>query len=126
MSKQTILVVDDENIIRELLDRSLTKLGFNVITAGSGEEALDIFQNHPDTISLVILDYFMPYMNGWEAHERIRAIRPDVKTIISSGQPEAKTKLTTLPGVTGILIKPYLIHELRDVVNSALEITVPE
>lgn len=121
MEKQTILVVDDEAIIRDLLFRSLTKLGYNVLTASDGMEAVDIVSNGNENISLVILDYYMPHMNGWEAHERIKEINPNLKTILSSGQPEAKTKLAELPGVTQILIKPYLVNELRDVVSSALE-----
>ncbi|MEZ5360078.1 MAG: response regulator [Candidatus Zixiibacteriota bacterium] len=120
MEKLTILVVDDEIIIRDLLYRSLTRLGYNVLTACDGLEAVRMYRDHQDEIALVILDYFMPNMNGWEAHEQIRAINSNVKTVLSSGQPEAKMTLAELPGITEILIKPYLINELQDVVQSAL------
>ncbi len=120
MDKKTILVVDDEHIIRDLLSRSLKRLGYNVVTAAGGYDALELYRSQSESISLVILDYIMPNLNGIELLEKLREINPGITSILSSGQPDAKLILETVDGIAGILMKPYLINELDEVVKDAL------
>lgn len=72
MEKQTILIVDDESRMRKLVSDFLTKNGYDIMEASNGSEALKIFQNNKEKISLIILDVMMPFMNGWDASEAIR------------------------------------------------------
>ena len=82
---ETILVAEDDNSIRELAKTVLSKFGYTVIEASDGEEAVGKFREHSDTVRLLLMDLIMPKMNGKEAYDQIRRIRPDIKIIFSSG-----------------------------------------
>ncbi|RLB48297.1 MAG: hypothetical protein DRH23_08945 [Deltaproteobacteria bacterium] len=86
--KGTVLVVDDEREVREVLSEMLEIFGFEVTAANDGIEALDIFRASPDAYSAVILDLAMPRMGGAETLQAIRAIRPDIPVILCSGYDE--------------------------------------
>ena len=81
---ETMLVAEDEEVVRAFLRRILEKAGYKVIEAGDGEQALARFKEHDD-ISLVLSDVVMPKMNGKEILEEIRKIRPGIKVIFISG-----------------------------------------
>jgi len=85
---QQILLVDDEEVIRITGKHLLEGMGFKVLVAGTGKEALDIFQENHDSIDLVIMDMIMPEINGREAFFGMKKINPDCKIIISSGEDE--------------------------------------
>ena len=80
-----ILFVDDDPAIRHMVFNLLRKQGYTVITAGSGEEAIEIFQQQPDAIQLVVSDVSMPRMNGLELADRLREIRPELRVLFVSG-----------------------------------------
>lgn len=82
---ETILLADDEEGVRNITARMLTMSGYNVLTAGDGKEALDIFRQKRADISLVILDLMMPVMNGKEAFDALKAENIDIPIIIASG-----------------------------------------
>ena len=125
MKPRTILVVDDELIIRDLLYRSLTRLGYNTIIAAGGQQAVDIYALQHAEIDLVILDLLMPQLDGLAALDKMREINPDVTAIISSGHLESGTDLIAKElGAAGILIKPYLISELSELIEKTLGSTV--
>ena len=84
-SIETILWVDDEEIALEVWSLMLQKLGYNVLQARYGYEALEIFEKNKDRISLVILDMRMPGMDGCEVYDRLKEIKPEIKVIIFSG-----------------------------------------
>ena len=82
---ETILLVDDEEFVRDLGARILSKAGYNVLTATNGKEALDLFEKERTQISLVILDLIMPEMGGKECLKELRKIDPQLKVLIASG-----------------------------------------
>lgn len=82
---ETILVVDDENYILKAFKSMLTKIGYEILTAQSGEEALEILSRDQQQVDLVILDMIMPGMNGLETYERIKQFDKKIKVVLSSG-----------------------------------------
>ncbi|MDX8396121.1 MAG: response regulator, partial [Mariprofundaceae bacterium] len=82
---QLILVVDDEDIVRETMNEILTDFGYQVVTAEDGKQALDMFQEHPNNFSLLLTDLVMPNMDGRELAQEIRSIVPTLPIIFSSG-----------------------------------------
>ena len=117
----TVLVVDDEPLVREFADRVLKRHGYDVLLAGDGLEAIDILKRHPGDIALVVLDLSMPGMSGEEVLPEIRKIRPRVKVVLSSGYNEAET-MALFKGrqVAGFIQKPYTSSRLAEKVKTAL------
>jgi len=111
----TVLLVDDEDFIREIGKEMLQVLGFSVITASDGNEALDAFRANPDVIC-IILDYTMPHMDGLQCFNELRQLDPQVKVIMSSGYSEQEIT-GKLQGqlLTGFIQKPFTISSLREV-----------
>jgi len=109
----TVLLVDDERSIRTLGKRMLTRLGFEVITASDGREAVEVFRSHLDEIVCVVMDLTMPHMNGEEAFRAMRDIHPDVCVFIASGFAEEDI-LTRFSGqgIAGSIHKPYVLDTL--------------
>lgn len=82
---ETILLVEDDQAVRELETSVLEEFGYKVLIAGDGQEAVEIFRSQPDSIDLVLLDMVMPKKNGSEACREIRALRPDMRVLFISG-----------------------------------------
>jgi CheY-like chemotaxis protein len=99
-----ILVVDDEARYRELLAKMLTKVGYRVITAADGNEALTLLEN--SHFNLIISDVFMPNLNGYALAARIRATDPDVPIILISGYLSQESPKNLLGGSTEFIAKP--------------------
>ncbi len=119
---ETLLVVEDEEMISELLKASLEALGYTVITASSGDQALSIYESLGEDIALVISDLGLPGMNGRDLFLKIRALRPEARVVIATGylDPETKMELLTL-GVNGLLQKPYLPDDVAHAVREAIK-----
>ncbi len=118
---ETILLVDDEQTIREIGSSMLLRLGYQVITATDGKEAIDIYKQLSPEISLVIMDKIMPKMNGIEAFHRLREFDPNVKVIISSGYAADEEDSLKQACITGFLHKPYTTSEMALFVRDALD-----
>ena len=119
---ETILVVDDEPMIRELAKRILEKSGYSVLTAGSGKEGIEVYAQHKSDISLVILDLIMPEMGGKQCLEELLKINPQIKALIASGfaiKGDTKTFLDT--EAKGIVPKPFNMRELLRSVRHVLD-----
>jgi CheY-like chemotaxis protein len=119
----TVLVVDDEKVVRLAARMILEQSGFTVLTANDGREALEVFREHKDTIDAVVLDMTMPHLSGEEVFGEMRRLRPDVRVVLSSGYDEQEaTKRFTGKGLAGFLQKPYrsdaLIGMLRQIMNA--------
>jgi CheY-like chemotaxis protein len=109
-----VLLVDDEEAIRALGTEMLQELGFQVLTAGNGYEALEIFTSGQDTIVCVLLDLTMPRMDGEETFRELRRIKPDVRVVLSSGYNEQEVSRKFLgKGLAGFIQKPYKLTELE-------------
>jgi PAS domain S-box-containing protein len=120
-SGETILLVDDERHLREMVKRMLEGLGYCVLLAESGERALEIFRAEHERIALVLLDVALGSMSGLQALEGIRAVDGAVRVLVSSGYDKSgePTKLLE-QGVAGFIPKPYGIDELGQAIRDAL------
>ena len=114
----TIMVVDDEPVLREVAARLLEKLGYRVIPAPDGEKAVEIYREQGTKINLVLMDMIMPGMNGMQTIEHLRAINPEVPVVLCSGYGDGKGKV--LPHDVGYLAKPYTLELLSQKVAAAL------
>lgn len=118
----TILLVDDQDLVVDVGRDMLSMLGYTVLTAKSGEEALAVFQAHCDTIQLVLLDYVLPGMSGCEIFDKLRAERPDIRVMVSSGYSKDGEAAALLDkGCIGYIQKPFSLIELSQKVFAALQ-----
>jgi len=116
------LIVDDEEMIRELAGVMLRDMGFEVLTAANGLEAVELYPEHKDAIKLVLLDMSMPKMDGEQTFRELRKMNPDVCVILSSGYNEQEaTERFKGKGLAGFVHKPYLPDVLEKAVAKALE-----
>lgn len=118
----TVLLVDDDDIVRSVVESALQLLGVTVLTAGCGPEAIALFQRHQNRIHCLITDLCMPDMDGWETLAAMRKIRPQLPVILSSGYTESQVMSgphTELP--QAFLHKPYGINDLKKVLSQVLE-----
>ena len=122
--KLSVLVVDDEEAIREVATKILEMGGYKVITANDGTEALGEFVQHQQEIRLVITDILMPYMDGIALIRSLRQIEPSVTIIAASGQ-EADAEFLTTAGikVEKFLPKPFTAETLLSAIYSVLHKT---
>ncbi|MFN8096543.1 MAG: PAS domain-containing protein, partial [Vicinamibacteria bacterium] len=110
----TVLVVDDEPVVREVARQMLECLGFSVLTAADGAEALDVFRSHGADVRLVLLDLTMPNVDGEETFVALRQTAPDVRVILTSGYNEVEaTSRFVGRGLAGFLQKPFALEELE-------------
>ncbi len=117
-----VLVVDDEEQVRDVTRRMLESRGFSVLTARDGIEALEVFRERADEVDLVLLDLTMPRMGGEETFRRLAELRPGVKTILSSGYGEHDVaERLGRRGLADFIQKPYRPGDLFDKVRRALE-----
>ncbi|MCG6892866.1 MAG: PAS domain S-box protein [Desulfobacteraceae bacterium] len=118
---ETVLLVDDEQMIIEVGRALLEKLGYQVVTAQSGQEAVDIVKRRGEAIDLIILDLIMPGIKGGEAFERIRKIRPRIPVILSSGYALNGQATEVLNrGCNGFIQKPFTISDLSNKIRKVL------
>ena len=123
---ETILVVDDEDTVREISRTVLTGLNFNVLLAGDGTEALVQVADHPGEIRLVITDYDMPHMNGQMLVPALRRMIPEARIVLASGTlDEQKTAALAVEGVDAILDKPFSQAKLVEALQRALDRSRP-
>ncbi len=122
MGTGTILLVDDEEIIIYAGEQMLRKLGYNVIAAGSGKEAIEIFRKDHMNIDLVLLDMIMPGMGGGEAYDRIKEIDGTIKVLLSSGYSlDGQAKEIMDKGCDGFIQKPFTLKNLSQKVKEVLD-----
>jgi signal transduction histidine kinase/CheY-like chemotaxis protein len=114
------LVVDDEPSVRHVATRMLVSMGFEVETAASGPEAIDLLQERPEAFSVVLLDLTMPGSRGDETYRELSAVRPGLPIILMSGysHQEAST-LFEGEDLAGFLQKPFRLDKLRELVRGA-------
>ena len=120
--RQSLLVVDDEPMALVLAKRVLSDAGFDVVTAQSGFECLDLFRKRPRHFDLILLDLTMPFMDGEETFARLRSIRPDVVVLLSTGfiVQERLDRMLGI-GMAGFLRKPHRPDELVANIRAVLE-----
>ena len=123
----TILIVDDERMVADVGAKMIEKLGYEALVARSGEEALDLYRKEGQRIDLVVLDMVMPGMGGGETFNRLRAMHPDVRVILSSGYSMEGRAMEILDrGCKGFIQKPFDLHELSARLEEVLGATRPD
>jgi CheY-like chemotaxis protein len=119
----TILLIDDEKMILEVGCELLQELGFKVLSAMSGQEAIDVFQNSRDKIDMIIMDMIMPGMSGSETFDHLRKIKPDVKILLSSGYSvDGQATKILQRGCNGFIQKPFNINQLAQKIQKIQKI----
>jgi len=118
----TILVVDDEETVREVATMMLEDMGFKTLSAVDGSDALQVYRKHESEIVAVLLDMTMPKMDGKECFRELRRINPEVKVILSSGYNEQDaTSRFVGQGLAGFLQKPYAPEALHEKIRIMFE-----
>ncbi len=120
--RELILIIDDEPEIAEFASTILSEEGYKVIVARDGFEALKIFQQIHRQIGLIILDFFLPVMDGDAVFEELKALNPGVNVVLSSGFAEQnKIGAMLAQGLRGFIPKPYTREKLLEQVRSTLD-----
>ncbi|PJZ69477.1 hybrid sensor histidine kinase/response regulator [Leptospira perolatii] len=120
--KETVLFIEDEIMLRDLIRTMLEFKGYAILTAADGEEGVSIFNQRKEDISLVITDYGLPKLTGSEVFSRIKDIKPEVKMILATGfiDPEIKADLSDM-GVSRFIQKPYFVSEVFSAIREVLD-----
>jgi CheY-like chemotaxis protein len=122
-----VLVVDDEETIREVASSLLSKLGYRVTACCNGAEAVSIYKEKWREVNLVLLDVVMPVMDGEEAYAAMRAINPDIVALVSSGYSlDNQAQRIMAMGAKGFIQKPYRLHELEKKLREIVSQAAPE
>jgi CheY-like chemotaxis protein len=117
----TVLLIDDEEVILEVGQDLLEAMGYLVLTADNGEEAVEVYRKNRDT-DIVVLDMVMPNMGGGEAYDRMKEINPDVKVLLSSGfSIDGEATEILKRGCDGFIQKPYRMNELAEKIREILD-----
>jgi CheY-like chemotaxis protein len=120
--RELILLVDDEREVVELAGEMLIDQGYRVILAADGFEALGIYQQIGQQIGLVILDFFLPVMDGDAVFDELRALNPNIAVVLSSGFAEqSKVSAMLAQGLRGFIPKPYSCEKLLEQVRSTFD-----
>lgn len=115
---EKVLLVDDEEIVVGVGKQMLERLGYRVVTAKNGREAVDFHTNHPDDVDLVLLDMIMPGMEAGDTFDQLKAINPEVKVILSSGYNlDHRASDILNRGGSGFIQKPFNMKSLQDKID---------
>ncbi|MEW5817007.1 MAG: ATP-binding protein, partial [Spirochaetota bacterium] len=119
---ETILVVEDEEMLLALVQSRLESKGYTVITAKDGEEAISLYQRHCDEIAIVLIDPGLPKFGGWEAYKKMKEINPNVKAIFASGyvEPGLREEMMKV-GTKYFVQKPYVPNEVLKSIREVLD-----
>ena len=117
-----ILIVDDEEMIRDIASMVLKKAGFDILLAENGESGVELYKQHHQEISLVLLDINMDGLSGYDTLRAMREINENILCVFSSGEIIERDNLPDdIKYNSFILQKPYRARELTDFVNDALK-----
>lgn len=122
VGKETILIVDDQDMIVEVGKQMLDAFGYEVLIANSGTEAIDVYTTNKERIDLVILDMIMPGVSGGQTYDMLKEINPDVKVLLSSGYGiDGQAREILQRGCNGFIQKPYNMNELSKKLRGILD-----
>ena len=117
-----VLLVDDEDLIVDVGEKILVRMGYSVLVARSGREAIEIYRQKKNDIEMVILDMIMPDMSGGETYDKLRQINPDIKVLLSSGYSlRGQAKDILARGCSGFIQKPFDMSALSNKIREVLK-----
>src|SRR5213594_4408448 len=118
--KEKILIVDDDEGVRQVLSQSLSETGYRITSAESGEKAVSAVRE--ETFDIVILDMVLPRVDGMEVLKEITALRPEMPVVMITGYASVETAIKAMKmGAVGYIVKPFRMEEVDLVVGKALE-----
>jgi two-component system, cell cycle sensor histidine kinase and response regulator CckA len=119
---ETVLIVDDDDSLRDLDEQILQAYGYTVMSAPDGESALRIYQECGDRIDLVVLDLIMPGVGGAACLQKLLEINPEAKVVIASGYAvNVDTEKATERGAKAFIQKPYDVQHMLQVVRKVID-----
>jgi signal transduction histidine kinase/CheY-like chemotaxis protein len=120
--QETVILVDDEEIVLEASEQMLRRLGYDVLMASSGQEALELYDKGCGKIDMVLLDMVMPGMGGGETYDRMKEINPEVKVLLSSGYSiDGEASEILERGCNGFIQKPFDMEQLSRSIRDILD-----
>jgi len=126
---ETVLVVEDEDVVRALALRVLSQAGYTVLEASSGDEALAVCAGYDGPIDLVLTDVVMPGLSGADVLAEATRLRPDARCLVMSGYPDEAVRGRGVPPATELLPKPFapatLVRRVRDVLDADQRLQAP-
>ncbi len=121
LGSETILLVEDEDVVRDLARRVLERQGYTVLACSAGEEAVALAEQHEQPIDLLLTDVVMPGMRGYEVAELVSASRPEIKILYMSGYAEEALVGRAAFAGSALIEKPFAVDALARRVRDALE-----
>jgi CheY-like chemotaxis protein len=119
----TILLIDDEEMVLDVGSQLLSRMGYSVLTASSGSEAIDIYEVHKEQVQLIILDLCMPDMDGKQTYLYLKGMNPAAKVLLTTGlSMDGSAKEMLACGCNGFIQKPYRMSELSTKVSEILSV----
>ena len=119
---ETILLVDDEDTIVDVAEEMLKAMGYNVLSAGGGKEAIEVYKKNKDKVDLVVLNIIMQDMGGGEVYDRMKKINPNVKVLLSSGYSiDGPAAEILARGCDGFIQKPFDMKQLSQSIRNILD-----
>lgn len=119
-----IVIVDDSSVIRSIIERILNSMGYESLHAGNGQEALDLLEKYAAEVEMMILDWNMPVLDGWETLAALRKNKnydPICVLMVSTESENEKINQAFAGGAQGYLTKPFSPEELTDKIKTTLE-----
>ena len=119
--KETVLLIDDDDMIADLSEMILRKSGYDVIVAKSGKEAIEVYKENHRRIDMVILDMILPDMGGGDTYDRLKEINPGIKALLASGYDiDYQGRDIMKRGCNDFIQKPFNLNELLEKIREIL------
>ncbi len=124
---ETVLLVDDEEIVVGVGKQMLEKLGYTVLIARNGQEAVDVYKNSPDDVDLVLLDMIMPGLEAGDTYDKLKSVNPAIKVLLSSGYSlDQKAGAIIARGCNGFIQKPFNMKILQEKIGEIMNANAVE
>ena len=126
-ARETLLIVEDEALLLDLLKMMFEEEGYTVLAARDGEEALELYRANRNSVALVLSDMGLPKLGGWEVFQRLREMDRTLKVILASGFIDAAVRDEMLQqGATDVLQKPYVPQAIIERIRKLLDADLKE
>ena len=120
-AKETVLLIDDDDMITDVSAMILKKSGYDFVSAKSGKEAIEVYKENHSRIDMVILDMILPDMGGGDTYDRLKEINPRVKVLLASGYDiDYQGSDIMERGCDGFIQKPFNMNELLEKIRGIL------
>ena len=120
-AKETVLLIDDDEMVVDVSEQILNSSGYDVVSAKSGKEAIEVYKENHSRIDMVILDMILPDMGGGDTYDRLKEINPGIKVLLASGYDiDYQGSDIMERGCDGFIQKPFNMNELLEKIRGIL------